>query len=216
MGYTGYMDNLMLYYLILNQKMVVMCNYIKVYFIGISDFKVISNNKKKSALIYFIVYNFLSKFINFFELMKRHTTNMRNRIDLNAEKTQITKLTYEGGKTFILDAEKYIGDGKIRLDHVNDKLNEVAIDTKMMDYVLITCELVNSENDKICLKELIIKYKDIEEKYHHTPRNIFIFNDIAYSEDAIINLKFIKDKKMVSHVIPLKDVLNKHINYLIV
>lgn len=85
----------------------------------------------------------------------------------------------------------------------------------MLNCIFINFDLVNSEDNKICLKEYIIKYKDIKEEFNHTLENIFTFNNISYNENSTLLIRVAKDKKISTHKLLLKDVNNKHINYFI-
>ena len=205
---------LIIHYLTIKQKLFAAYNTIAVYFFGVTHFRAISGRNNRNIIFKLFAYKFLTKFVNFFDYMRLCVIGIRNRISIDAEKVQITKLTYDGEKTIIID-KALLGDGGvITMDCVCEKLDEATPDGTMVSG-LVNCELVNSEDNKVCLKELVVKYKDVDEKNHHTLGNIFVFNGIGCSDEAVIKLKMFKDRKMVTREFPLKDVHDKHINQLI-
>ena len=83
-----------------------------------------------------------------------------------------------------------------------------------MTNVIIKCELVNN-NNSICIKEHFIKYKDADEKYSHTIKNILLFNNIVHTDDSKIIIKFFRNKKIVSLEYKINEIKDMHINKII-
>ena len=75
-------------------------------------------------------------------------------------------------------------------------------------------ELKMPDNKSVCLKNFIIKYKDVYGDYEHTLKNILIFNNIKFDENtSSVIIQLFKNNKMVTKTIPLTDIYNKHINF---
>jgi len=72
--------------------------------------------------------------------------------------------------------------------------------------------LVNNDN-VIDLKNLITKYKDSNGNYQNSIGNILMFNNVYYDDYSKLDIKIMKNKKMVTKDILLNDVFHKHINY---
>lgn len=208
----SYQEALIYYYLISKQKFVTFCNTMRVYLLGFSNFEMISNNKKVNLTYWFLLYKFLTKMINFTNLVKNMLIGLRNKCDINADKIHITKVTFKGEKTIILDKNLIENKNEIRIGDVIDKIENIEPDENMMECIILNFELVNSEENKICLKELVIKYRDMDGNFHHTIKNILDFNTIPYSDDAKLNIKFIKNRKIISEEKLLNEVYDTHIN----
>lgn len=221
----GYQDIIIYYYLIGKQKIVNTYNNTLVCLFGFSNFMMIGNNGKINLALWFILYKFLTKIINFSKSITNGLVSTRNLIDINASRIQITKLTYCGEKTMILD--KNFNENNIGIGDVIDAMENANHESKMMNCVVLNFELVNSEfvnselansesidskENKICLKELIVKYNDPEEKFHHTLKNILDFNNIYYNDNSKVNTKIVKNKKFITESKLLKDIGNMHIN----
>lgn len=187
------------YYLL--SKQFILTNYykIKTYF-EIQEYKIKENNKVQNVLWRYFLFIIFTKVIN---VIKK----IRNSLDYNAEMIQLSKITSEGEKTIILDNKKN------SFKDITKIISDIRINNDMVNNVFINFDLVNRENDKICLKNLIMKYDDPENIYNHTIGNILFFNNIEYNADSQLNVKFIKNKKIINCKKMLKDVLNEHINF---
>lgn len=202
-------NTLVYYYLIVNQKSINMYNYCIMVLLGFKNLIVYSgNNKNILTTLRFLIYIALTKIINF-------VYRLRDKVDIKADKVQLTNLMQNSEQTIIIDKELYDDEKEyITFEDVIFKLNLLQTNDSMMTQMIINLDLVN-DNEKVCLKNYMIKYKDIEELHHHTLKNILIFNDIKHNENSFINIKLIKDKKMVTQKIPLTNIIDKHINHLI-
>ncbi|ARF09454.1 hypothetical protein Indivirus_1_77 [Indivirus ILV1] len=199
----SYTDKLIPYYLKFNQYISIGWRLLWVYLFNVKELKVNSNDKTYSVMWRYFFYNQLTGIISFF-------TFLRNKIDINFDKVHVTKMTMDGDKTIILEKNQ---NNDLTLEHVDQIMHDIKPDEAMLGCVFITFDLVNSENEKVCLKEYMIKYKDFDEKHSHTLENIFIFNDIPYSEDSKILIRVAKNRKISTHELRLREVNDKHINY---
>lgn len=204
-------NNFIYYYLRLTQYINNIKNKIAL-FLQIKEIKIIdaSSNIKNIILRYYI-FNLLQKVINFFK-------GLQDMIDIKTitNKVQITKVTREGEKTLIIESDN------INFTNINKELESLIPDNNMINCIFVNFELINSDpqrapgdQDKTCLKSLVIKYNDVKEEYQHNLKNILLFNEIIFNDTSEINIKIFKDKKIVSQKILLKDVLDKHVNYFI-
>lgn len=197
------------YYMLSKQKGYNMYIYLIVILFGFRNLIVQTNNQKVPlASLRFLLYLGITKFIN---LMYR----LRTKVDINADKVHITKLTQENEQAIIIDRDMFDDDKDfITFEDIIVKLNLVQMDGTMTNIMIVNLDLVNND-EKVCLKNFMFKYKDTDERYHHTLKNIFIFNNIDHNDNSVINIKMFKNKKLVTQTIPLKDILDKHINHLI-
>jgi len=197
------------YYMLTKQKSYNLYIYFIVLLFGFKNLIVYSNNQTISfATLRFLVYIGITKFI---DLLYR----LRSKIDIDADKMHITKLTQESEQTIIIDKDMCEDDkDSITFEDIIVKMNLLQIDGTMMNHMIVNLDLVN-DNEKICLKNYMFKYNDTAEQHHHTLKNIFIFNNINHDENSYINLKIFKDRKLITQTIPLKDIVDKHINNLI-
>ena len=198
------------YYMITKQKGYNFYIYCIVLLFGFRNLIVYSNSKTVHfTTLRFLLYIGLTKLINLIY-------KIRDKIDINADKVHITKLTQESEQAIIIDKDMFEDDdkGEITFEDIIIKMNLLQMDGTMTNIMIVNLDMVNND-EKICLKNFMFKYKDTNEHHHHTLKNIFIFNNIDYNENSYINLKIFKNKKLVTQTIPLKDVLDKHINHLI-
>ena len=200
-------DYFVYYYLTSKQYITNWYNSIIIYFLGYKECIMFANNKSRQISFRLLTYILINKLINFISKLK-------DKIDIKADKVQITKITNEGEKTIILDRE-IMNKNSIIFDDILYKLNDAKPNDTLSKYILLNLDLVNDDHDMICLKNYILKYKDDEEQYHNMLQNILIFNNINYYNNSSISIKIIKDKKIISRNIPLKEVYKKHINYII-
>lgn len=204
-------DNLVFYYLTCKQKFVNYYNILIINAIGFNEIRILTNNQQQNAIPNFLFYILATKLVNFFDYIKNKSIMLRSKIDISADKLQLTKITNKGERTIILDNE--LNNAKITFDDVSTHLALVQPDDTMMTCIFLNFELINSENDKICLKNFIMKYKDLDEKYHQTLKNILIFNNINHTENSTLNIKLAKNRKIMTFNMLVKDISDKHINY---
>ena len=197
------------YYLICKQYYVNLYTSVLIYFIGFKDLKIYSNNQiSQITTVRFLLYLLITKIIN---ILNR----LSDKINIEAEKVHVTKITYGGDITMILEKSMNDSNNKITFNNLNKQLNVVVPDNTMMKHILLNFDIVNDKNI-LNLKDYIMKYKDTTEQYTNTLQNILLFNNIHHNDNSIICIKLIKDRKMISSGIPLKDIHTKHINTILV
>ena len=196
------------YYLQLKQYSCIYYRLFWVYFFNVRDLQAFNNNQTTSIIWKYFIYNFLTKVIGW--LVK-----LRNTVNITAEKVHVTKITDQGDKTIILDQALMDNNSPITLETISNELHDIEPDESMLNCIFINFDLVNSNDEKICLKEYAIKYKDLDENYPHTLKNIFVFNNIDHSDDSKIIVRIAKNRKISTHELPLNEVRDKHINYFI-
>jgi hypothetical protein len=192
--------SLVYYYLSCKQWCTNFYNGIIINLFGFKNITMIINGKQQNVIYRYIVYAIISKMIAFLSAI-------RMLVNIKTNKLQLIKVSETGEKTIIIE------DNILSLYDVAYKLKTVTPDDTMIDTIFITFELINTDNNKVCLKELILKYKDLNCEYQHTLENIFEFNNIKYDKESRINIKVFKNKKMVSFDLPFQDVRSKHINH---
>jgi len=181
--------------------------YIKSYFLDTEDIIIYKEGigTEHKLCSYFIV-----RCINYYVSFLK---NIRDYYDIDADKIQIKKKYYDGEKTYILDSNKYFKNKVSIKDVINYIDNRDKNKYKNIgNYIFIKFELHNPKGSSICLKEYILKYKDLTEEFHNTIENIALFNNINSDSDAEIILSFIKDGQIKSYKIPYKNIHDKHIN----
>lgn len=187
------------YYLKFNQCVSICWRYFWLTLFDIKDINVYSGNKKYSVAFRYFIFNQLTNIINLFSYF-------REKLNIHADKIHLTKIGEKADKTLILEDASLLDVCNI-LPYVNP-------DESMLNCVFMSFDLINSsDDDKICLKDHIIKYKDTDEKYCHNLENIFIFNGIKYYDDSKIVIRVIKNRKIISQTFDLKDIGKKHLNY---
>jgi len=183
------------YALIIKLKTSMVLNNMYTYFIGTKQINTLSNNKTDSSTYLYFIYQFMTFYIN-------HLKNIRSYFNVNTNKMQIVKYSYEGDRHFIISGNN-LSFKDIKYDY-DEKIMNKRIFTKF--------NLINNQ-EKTCLKDLIIKYQDVNNKYQHTLENIFTFNNIVYDEKSQIELSFFHNKKMKNLILPYSEVKDQHINY---
>ena len=206
-------NNMIYYYLTSKQKFVNFYNAILINATGFNEIRMLVNNKHQSIISRYLLFVFLTKFVNFFDYFKNKSIAFRSKFDIDADKIQLTKITHKGEKTIILDHLLVDNTKKISFEDISNQLTLIQPDDTMMSCIFLNFELINTEDNKICLKGFVIKYKDLDEKHHQTLKNILLFNNIEYCENSVINIKLIKNKKIMTFNLPLNEVSDKHINY---
>jgi hypothetical protein len=193
------MFNITYYYLSLKQKITNTYHNFLIYSFSFTTIKTISNNQQHNLIFRYLIYTILSNIINFL-------TKIKNKVDIKATKIELTKISPIGKKTIILENDQII------FDDIANQLFTLTPDDNMYPHTFLLFELLNPNSPPICLKNLIVKYKDLEQNYNHSLENIFIFNNIEYSNESIINIRSFVNKKIVSCKIPYNNIKTKHIN----
>ena len=155
--------------------------------IGFNELKIVQGNTIVSVMYKYMLYKMLTQCINIIKYI-------RSFVDIDASKLHVVKL-YDNGKSAII-----LDDKAITFNHLIKQLNMAELDNTMSDIIMLKFDLVNNVNDKldkICFKNLLIKYKDTKSDYDNTIGNILLFNNIYYNNDSYFDIKIMRDKKMV-------------------
>lgn len=212
-------NNILIYYLILYKTLIMSWyNKLRKKWIDIKKIVMITKNEitPKNIIGRYLLFKFLTYIIT-------SLTNIRNNLDIKADKIEIIKDSDDGYKTIIIDS-KMISDSKeyiTILDVVNyiekgDK-QEYQSSNLVKNKVFIKFELHSeTESTPICLKKYLTKYRDMYESNHHTLDNIIHFNCHEISrpnDDSKVKITYISQGKLVTYELLYKEVCDKHINY---
>jgi hypothetical protein len=186
----------------INLKQYIVNYYTKILtnFVGYQELKMLTqDNSVTGVALKYTIYKTITKYINMVKYF-------RSFFDIDAKKLHIVKLFPDNKNAMVLDRED-----PIDFKYLTDTCNDMQSDNKMLDVIILKFNLVNDE--PICLKHLITKYKDTENKYGNTIENILKFNDLPYNCNSRLDIKLMRNKKMVSNNVLLKDVFDCHVNY---
>ena len=185
----------------ITSKQFVMTYYNKIMtnMIGFQELNVLKENTVNNVAIKYIMYSCLSKYINFMKYIRSYS-------DINVKQLHVVKLGEHDKSAIIIEQDK------INFKDLDNILENVKEDNIMLNVIMFKFNLVNNEN-VIDLKKLITKYKDTNNIYQNSIGNILMFNDVYYDDDTKLDIKLMRNKKMVAKEVLLKDVFDKHINY---
>ncbi len=193
-------------YAFINIKQYVMTYYNKTItkFIGFQELNVLTQNTKTNVSYKYILYLCLSKYISFIKYI-------RSYVDINTKHLHVIKLNEENKNAIILEKDM------INFKHLTNELESINTDNTMLNIIMFKFNLVNlienSDDDVIDLKNLVTKYKDTNNNYQNIIKNILVFNEISYDGNSKLDIKLIRNKKIITKEIKLQNVLDKHINY---
>lgn len=203
---------LIYYYLFTKAKILIFYSSTRRMITDTRNITVSNNGKTYSVFWRYCIIRILRYFLNFNKYLIRV-------FDINAQKIQITKDSNVGEYTAIIDSNE-MSSGKTNINHIIKHIEHKGKkDDITNNKIFIKLELVSNNNDqdnKICLKEFTIKYRDADRKHHNTLSNILNLNNISVDEDkALINIiYFDKNKRRQSLTIPYIECKDKHINFL--
>lgn len=191
-------------FIITKQSIKNLYHYIKPVKIKSMEESCCGSPKIYSVLCKYICYTIINKLISQLDLI-------RNKLDITASKIEVSQYTPDNKRKFILDQE--ILGRPIGFSDIHSSLNS-EIDNNMMNNIIIHFDLLN-ERTKVCLKKYLIGYKDNKEIYHNTINNILLFNQIEYTDNSKIYIRYIQGTEIKIKVHLIEDIRNKHINYLL-
>jgi hypothetical protein len=171
---------------------------------GFKELKIVVDGQKQNFTGRFVLFMFLTKMINLMTLL-------RNKLNINGTKIHALKLTSEGTRSIIMDTES-TWDGT--LINFHSKMETINPSDQMIKTTILNFELVDGDN-KTCLKNLIVKYKDLDEKCDNTLQNILEFNDIEHTHETMVNIKKFKNGKMNQSTVNISQIMGMHINTII-
>lgn len=180
-------------YITSKQFMVTLYNKTTAKLIGFQELKTLNSN----ITIKFILYKCITNYVS---LIKK----VRNYFDIDPSIVHVVKVYENNKNTIILDNANF--------KTLTNTLSNSQSDDAMVNAVIMKFELVNGDDDVLCLKHLVSKYKDTNKQYSNTIRNILMFNDVLFNDDSKLNIKLMANKKMVNKNILLSDILDNHIN----
>lgn len=198
---TKIYDKMELYYIVSKQSVVSYYNYYLATFVGFQELKISNNNAIFSVFIRYIIYLFLTKLILLMKYIRSFT-------DITTSHLHVIKLHPNNKNAMILHKDV------IKFKHLTQLLTTVEDDDKMLNVVLLKFDLVDNDNTT-CLKNLVVKYKDTYTTHHNTLKNILLFNSITPPQDATIQIKMMRDKKMINISKPITDIHDHHINHIL-
>lgn len=166
---------------------------------GYQELKIANDNPILGVAFKYMLYRIITKYINFIKYIRSYT-------DINTDLLHVIKLFPENKNALILNCPS------INFKDLSNTLNNVDDDSKMINVIVMKFDLVNGDKSR-CLKNMVTKYKDTQQKYDNTMLNILTFNDIDYNDDSILDIKLMRNKRIVSNNVLLKDVINNHINH---
>lgn len=210
-----YKDLITPYYLFSRMYIVNFYNYCVSAITDTNEILILDDNTKPKNILYRYYFIRLLLYLStFVGNIKKYIDSFAKYYDLQSNKIQVTKKYNSVTKTVILENTKY-GADKLSLSDViyffNSDVNSAS--TNMMENVIINFDLVHPDKSTLCLKEFTYKYKDDSGEHNNTIKNILEFNNINVFDDSQVKLKIIKDGKILRYNFPIKNVLDKHINY---
>jgi hypothetical protein len=166
---------------------------------GYQELKIANDNSILGVALKYTLYRAITKYINLIKYIRSYT-------DITTDSLHVIKLFPENKNALILNYPS------INFKDLSTTLNNVDDDSKMINVIVMKFDLVNGDKS-LCLKNMVTKYKDTHKKYDNTMLNILTFNDIFYNDDSTLEIKLMRNKRIVSKNVLLRDVVNNHINH---
>jgi hypothetical protein len=190
------------YYLTIKNNILNSYRYVIVNTLGFSELR-ITNTSNKFLILRYLLFNTFTYII-------KQLCYLRCLIDVKSTKIHITKVTENGNQSIIIDKEN------VSFEDLNYVIQQMNDNNKMFPRVFLNLELINGEQ-RICLKSLIVKYKDLDNQHNNTIENILEFNEIPHSEESKVYIKFFRetDRKFITSMVNLGDIKKEHVNYFI-
>ncbi len=152
---------------------------------------------------------------------------LRDYIDIDSTKIHIVKEYQNGTQGIILDGNIVSGvntdnSGTVNLSNIikwidsNGKKEESLGKYVFRKFELRSSSGSSEEKEKsICLKQCIMKYKDFDNLYHHSLKNILEFNGLSdkAADNSIIHISIFERGKMRVYDLCYRDVKEHHITY---
>lgn len=177
-----------------------------------------SDTKPKAIFARYLLFKFLTYIITALK-------NIRNKLDVQAEKMEVLKDSDDGHETIIIDS-RMVGNDIKEYITIKDVVNYIEKNNSNAEgnlstpvtKVFIKFELHDNNIDSkpICLKKYLTKYRDLHENNHHTLDNIIHFNchEITMpSDNSKVKMTYMSKGKIVTQELLYKEVCDEHINY---
>lgn len=137
---------------------------------------------------------------------------------------QLVKFIYKIADYFNVDGSKghlvihdkishkkaIIDDDNVCLISLVNKSRDLLHHKKEMLALMVMKLEFNKGDETICIKEIFKNYLHIKE-HQNTLHNIFLFNNIEYTDEDEINIKFFKNGKQQERTIKMGDYKDRHI-----
>jgi hypothetical protein len=166
---------------------------------GYQELKIANDNSILGVTLKYTLYRSITKYINIIKYIRSYT-------DITTDSLHIIKLFPENKNALIINGPS------INFKDLSKTLNNVDDDSTMINVIVMKFDLINGD-ESLCLKNMVTKYKDTHQKYDNTMLNILTFNNINYNDDSMLEIKLMRNKKIVSKKVLLSDVINNHINH---
>jgi hypothetical protein len=168
------------------------------YFFKVREIHVVENNIKKSIMTKYIFYCFFNYLISY--LLK-----LRKVFDIKKDIVQIIKKNKNNNQICI------ISKNNINFDQINEQLDSIT-DTQNNGSVIYRKFHIYDDNNDICFKDYLIKYKDHYKLFDNTVENILLFNNIYITGNPIVNITFWKNSETIHVSVLYEDIKNLHIS----
>lgn len=195
-------------YLYIRTKLKIVANYILRSLFKVKSIYAVANENMTNVILRYYLVHILNFFIN-------TLVYFRNLIDMQCDKIQTTLRTNSKDKTFILDKENTNSE-YVTFNDISQKIsgNEEIVDNKNMKYIMTKVEIHYDDSTKTCFKKYVEQYKDIDENYHHTIKNIMLFNNVEYCPKSKFVIELFNKGKLEKNTYHIQDVYDEHINCL--
>lgn len=202
-------DKLLYIYLYLRTQIKLTANFILKRFFKVKSVHAVVNGKMMNMTVRYYLVNIINFFVNML-------TMIRNFIDIECNKIQTTIRTDAKDRTLILDGENTLhAHDTVSLYDVSEKItNDKNNSTIGSGYIMTKIEIHHKNNEKVCFKKYVEKYKDANGDHHHTIKNIMLFNDVEYHPESKLVTEFFNNGKMEKVTYDVKDVEDEHINFI--
>ena len=186
------------YYLLIKTNILTIISKIKEQLMSTIDVRIIDPETKKIKNIWvnYILIKYLNYLIKIINLIKK-------RIDIQTNKIEIIK----NKKRMIVNKKDNIS--------IDDIIEYKSIDDNHpTNYILMKFDIFDPDTKEIiCFKKYLLNYRDKNETYQNTLRNIIEFNEIKLSKNSTIDIVIYKKGKKISHIYKLSELIDVHINY---
>jgi len=205
------------YYLKFNTIIQNIISYIFKLFINITEANIINKQNKRQSILwrYYIIkicdsivkylkYKYLQPIANFIEIIE-------DKFDMNIKMIQIKKIYTNGERIMIFN----------KISNIKGLINKMEsykkYNNKLYDRIFQKFMLKYDSGEEISLNSYITKYRDHENNFCHTLKNILLFENInigSYNTCLLISY-YDENNELCNIDLLYKNIKDKHINYFI-
>lgn len=189
-------NTLIYYFLTIRAKVKNILNMLLVYFFSIKNVTVINT---KSKLINITGRYYLIQLLKNIVL---YINKFIDLIDVECNTVQIVKRTNSRDVKYIKNVQC--------IKNIDDVYTNIIIKPFSSKNIITKLELHDNDQKK-CLKNIINLYS---ESKTHTIDNIFIFNNIDFSNNASLFIQYFKKGKMIKNTYSIDEVKNRPIGFI--